>query len=743
VHPTIQPGEKLIVVGDRPSIAGGAHGLSVRPGKLLSAAACTARPGTRPITGSRRVRRALPLAGRLLFTAAMRLPWRAAAFCLAGTAVGCTGPTYDTAVPFTPVTPAVYVAKVKNLLVGLPPTDPEIAAVTASPDALQDLITGWIQLPQYQQKMMVFFQLAFQQTQITKTNFVDISPPNGLGNGAAVPLAVQNATESFARTVLADAMAGAPLNRSFTTTRLMMTPALMAVYAYLDAHATSNTNVLTDPLGKQKLTITIESTTPIALADTVTPGGASYLHFYNPDLPTTVYPDTVAACNGQTSITLAASSEQVWRAMFGEIPPHKVTLPDTTTVACPIRGATGAGQIFTDTDFTTWHPVTIRQPAPGEATTAFYDLPSLRTAPELVLNAPRPGFFSTPAFQANWPTNQSNMMRVTVNQALVIATGNAIDGTDATTPTATPGLDPSHAAPGSACFGCHQLLDPTRAVFDTTYTWFYNQQQDTSLVDQPSLFAFQNVVQPMQTIGDFANLLAAHPLVPEAWAQKLCYYASSAPCDPADPELQRIVQDFSSGLAWNTLVTELLASPIITNAGPSRTHDRNGEVIAVTRRDHLCAALNSRLTLDDVCQLGVNHGGATPTGLIMGGMPSDGYGRGATVPVLPNQPSLFYLAGAENICASVSALVIDPSAASARQQPHARTWSSKDAEPAISDFVATIIGVTSADPRAAQAHAILGAHFAAAMQDGATATDALRSTFVAACLSPSFIGIGM
>ena len=675
----------------------------------------------------------------------MRLPWRAAALCLASTAASCTGPTYDTstAVPFTPVSPSIYVAKVKNLLVGLPPSDAEVAAVTASPDALHDLIGTWMQLPQYQQKMTVFFALAFQQTQITKTNFVDISPPNGLGNGAAVPLVVQNATESFARTVLGDAMAGAPLTHAFTTTTLMMTPALMATYAYLDAHATSNTNALSDPLAKQKLTITIESTTPIALADTVTPGGANYLHFYNVDLPTTVYPDMVAACNGQTSITVAATSEQVWRAMFGEIPPHKVTLPDATTVACPIRSATGAGQVFSDSDFTTWRPITIRTPAPGEPTTAFYDLPTLRGASELVLNAPRPGFFSTPAFQANWPTNQSNMMRVTVNQALIIATGNAIDGTDATTPTTTPGLDPDHAAPGSACFGCHQLLDPTRAVFDSTYTWFYNKQQDPTLAGQPSLFAFQNVVQPMQTIDDFARLLAAHPLVPEAWAQKLCYYASSAPCDATDPEFQRIVTAFSSGLSWNLLVQDLLASPIITNAAPSKTHTSHGEVIAVARRDHLCAALDSRLALDDVCQLGIRRGGATPTGLIMGGMPSDGYGRGATAPVLPNAPSLFYVAGAENICASVSALVIDPSAASSRQQPNAKTWSSKSPDAAVADFVTTLVGMTASDPRAAQVQAILGAHFADATHAGATATDALRSTFVAACLSPSFIGIGM
>ena len=34
---------------------------------------------------------------------------------------------------------------------------------------------------------------------------------------------------------------------------------------------------------------------------------------------------------------------------------------------------------------------------------------------------------------------------------------------------------------------------------------------------------------------------------------------------------------------------------------------------------------------------------------IVSGLPSDGYGRGATMPVLPNAPTLFYRAATENI----------------------------------------------------------------------------------------------
>src|SRR4051794_8911919 len=75
------------------------------------------------------------------------------------------GTAGDAPPPFAPVAPAAYVAKVKNLLVGLPPTDDEVQQVTANPTALKGLIAGWMQQPQYLQKMLRFFELAFQQTQ--------------------------------------------------------------------------------------------------------------------------------------------------------------------------------------------------------------------------------------------------------------------------------------------------------------------------------------------------------------------------------------------------------------------------------------------------------------------------------------------------------------------------------------------------------------------------------------------------
>ena len=239
--------------------------------------------------------------------------------------------------------------------------------------------------------------------------------------------------------------------------------------------------------------------------------------------------------------------------------------------------------------------VTIRKPVGSETTDRFFDLPKFETANELLLTTPRVGYFTTLAFFANWPTNASNEMRVTVNQALIVATGNAIDGTDGTTPATTPGLDSAHAAPGSACYGCHQLLDPTRSILSSTYSWFYNPQTIPQWLQQPGQFAFQHVIAPMNTIDDFAKLLSTHPLTPSAWVQKLCYYANSSPCDPTDPEFLRIVNEFQNGFSWDGLVKNLLSSPITTIAGPTQTFTTNGEVIAVTRRDHLCAMLNNRL----------------------------------------------------------------------------------------------------------------------------------------------------
>ena len=644
--------------------------------------------------------------------------------------------------------PAVYVAKVKNLLIGQAPTAPEIQMVTADPTQLKTLIDGWMADPAYDEKMRVFFSLAFQQTQLTSASFIDMVLPNGLGPGEGVPLLVQNISESFARTIIELDKQGKPLHEAMTTKTLMMTPPLMELYAFLDEYHADDNAKITDGLAKDYPSVAniVQGTaglSGITAAQSADPTDAShFLHFYNADVAGLTYA-TDPSCNGIDPILYPVSSFVLHWIMYGAVYNHKG--PNGN---CGSRAAKGT-MLWSAADFAegAWKMVTIRPPMAGEQTTRFFDLPHLqdKNTTELVIKTPRVGFFSTPAFFANWPTNSSNQMRVTLNQALIVATGKAIDGTDATNPPTMggalpPGLDTAHAAPGTQCFGCHQLLDPSRAILSATWTYPYYTQLNASQIAQKGEFAFQGVTNTnLATIDDFANILATHPLFASAWAEKLCYYANSQACDPTDPELLRVIGVFqSSGYSWKSLVRELLASPLTTNASPTKTTDAS-QIVAVSRRDHLCAALNDRLGLVDICGLQPT----TPASVIssiVAGLPSDGYGRGAVIPVLPNQPTLFYRAGLENICEGVAKLVID----NAKPPAGAKQWtSSATPDAAIADFVSILMAIESSDPRSTPAQAALKTHFTTAVGQGATNTTALQSTFTVACLAPSAVGIGM
>jgi hypothetical protein len=646
----------------------------------------------------------------------------------------------EAATPFQAEPPAVYVAKIKNILVGLPPTDAEVQAVRADPTQLKGLIDGWMTLPQYTEKMLTFFELAFQQTQVSAVDFADQAFPRQIDvNGTTTPPLVQDARESFARTVLALASSGQPLDSAMTTQTFMLTPALMELYAFLDAWQVDDAGKVTDRFkaANPKAMLTVEAAQgPIPIAQTLDPKSSNYMVWYDPDVANLA--STGPGC-AQDPVVYPAGGDTLHYILTGALLARK----NPAGGSCGQLGGTAAAPQLALSDYSTWKMVTIRPPAQGESPTAFYDLPALRTATELVLVTPRVGFFSTPAFFANWQTNTSNQMRVTINQALIVATGAAVDGTDPTAPPSTPGLDLVHASQ-PACAFCHRTLDPTRSILAATYSWNYHQQDEALFSGQDGLFTFRGITKSVSSVADLGAALATHPLMPAAWVQKLCYYVNSSACETTDPEFQRIVALFqSSNLSWTALVRELLSSPLTTHAAPTLTASDDGEVIAVSRRDHFCAALDARLGFADVCGLNATTKAQAKTSIpeIVSGLPSDGYGRGATIPVLPNASTLFYRAGTENICESVASLVIDVPAS--QQTPGVKQWSSAQSTPAIADFVATLMGLTPSDPRSAPATQILTSHFASAVQTGASASNALKSTFIAACLAPSSISIGL
>jgi hypothetical protein len=333
-------------------------------------------------------------------------------------------------------------------------------------------------------------------------------------------------------------------------------------------------------------------------------------------------------------------------------------------------------------------------------------------------------------------------MRVTINQAFIVALGAQVDGTDST-PTSMigtnpPGLDQAHTAAGQACVGCHQILDPSRSILMTNYSDAYGTQ--TTPPPTKGWFVFNGVVNKnINTLTDFGTALTQHPYFADAWVQKLCYFVNSEGCDPTDPEFTRIRDDFKSGYSWKKLVEDLLSSPITTNAIASVTTTKEGEMVSVARRDHLCRAIDARLKLVDSCGLDSIPRTLTPIEQIAGGLPSDGYGRGAPIPVLPTSPTLFYRAGLENICENVANMVVDNKTPPAG----AVTYASTDPTTAISHFVTDIMGIVPDDPRSAPMTGMLTAHYNNAIKNAATKTDALKSTFVVSCLSPNVAGIGM
>ncbi len=671
-------------------------------------------------------------------------------------------------IPFEASSPYTYVAKVKNILIGLPPTDQEVASVVAAPDPqsqLRTLIQGWMTVVDrnsatgttyYAEKLLVFFKLATQQTQVAITAFSDQAYPGQIDvNGATSNLLVQNAIESFARTMIDEVVDGTqPLTQVATTTTFMMTTALMETYAFLDAWQVNDSDKVVDAFAKANpgLMLTVGSD-QVPIAQSVDPTNPNFMHWTDPDVAAGA---GYALVNNQgvgcatDPIAYPANSLALHYLLYGAILGRtlagavKCNQYGGTKTAPQVGNAANGGA----NDFSDWRMVTIRQPMPGETTTAFYDLPTLRSASTLVLSLPRVGFFTTPAFFANWQTNLSNTMRVTTNQTLIVALGAMVDGTDPTVASPgdgglPPGLDSAHAGPTTACYGCHQTLDPTRSILASAYSWFYHAQDTAAFSGQKGEFAFRGVTAYPQSVYDLGAILSTHPLFGPAWVQKLCEYSNSQTCETTDPEFLRIANDFQmGGYSWNALVVDLLSSPLTTDDKATQTTTDEGATVAVSRRDHFCAAMNFRLGFNDVCALLPTTVPVSSTiAQIAGGLPSDGYGRGAVAPVLPNAPSLFYRAGTENICEAIAQLVID---VQATKQISTLTWSSTSPDQAIADFTEIVAGLVPSDPRHDQVLAILTAHYNAALaQPGTTATSALRSTFVAACGAPSAVSVGL
>lgn len=628
-------------------------------------------------------------------------------------------------VPFEALGADVYGTKIKTIMTGRGLSDDELKSLGEDPAALKELVQSWMDDPAWRARLLGFFQQAFQQTQVSAADYDD---QFGLKFGnlrADVRARFERAAEeSFARTVLALLDEGAPFNEVARTRRFMLNPPLLALLAYADAVQQDDAG---NPIRRSWLltkypNLTLVADAPaVPIEQTVDPSSPNFFHVQ-------YTAPAKMGCEAPLSVKGFQALVNMAGVLFGKNP-----------LVC------GNGEsLFTEDDWDDWRMVTVRAPKAGEERATFWDLPKLRAAKELVIDMPRVGFMTTPAFFANWPTNDSNQMRVTMNQTLIVALGRSFDDRDSTTPVSESTSDAAHVEPGTVCYGCHSQLDPMRDFFRQSFNAYYSAQTEQKKQGIPDVATFHMGESTVmgKGVGDLADALAESELFAEAFTQKLCRLANSASCADDDPEFKRIAQTFrDSDYDFKLLVRELFSSPLVTFA-EATTSAEDGVVIGIQRRETLCTSLSNRLGLDDVCALhgtqglrGAQLSRAQVALNLAGAVPGDGYARGSEIPLMPHDPNLFFVSGVENLCARLATQLVDA--------PSGGKWASSDKEAAFDAFVSSLMGIATVDGRYDQLRSVLSEHFDAARAQGAKPTDALRSSFVLACTSPLTVSLGL
>ncbi len=628
----------------------------------------------------------------------------------------------------------------KNVLTGLPPSDAELAT-GKTPGGLKTLIGTWMGTPEFQDKLILFFQNTFQQSQLAVLDFeFQLRKRPGafdlaydIFGDSAYPKLFQNMKESFARTAIAFVTAGRPMSDLLTTDEFMLTTALKSLYMQIEA-----------PYDIHSLNWKFNHGTRPALSETLDPNSPNYVTFgYEAPTTTTGRKFTGTCAGDATKVSTCPGNTLLFQMLIGSMPRDTNNNSMCTSNAGCMEHA--IKPYFTAEDLSDWQLVKIVNGTPLMP----WDLPALRASGKsLNSKIPRVSFFSTPAFFAVWNTNDSNQHRVTANQAMLGAIGLGYTNADSAIklPPTTTAIDGEHALDGSACYGCHKSLDPLRQFWGNSFD--YNDKQFTGKSAGPASFGYANVSSNGKTLADFGGFLKqvtdeqvtgnALSRFALEMTQKLCFFANSSKCDETDPEVRRVAQAFeTSSFKFDVLVSELFSSALVTNAEATKTNQEYGATVSILRRDQFCQALSNRLAVPDICEIAL----PTPTGVtsamnrLAGALPADSFSRGVAAPVTPSDPSLFFRAASELLCEAVAAKVVD-SGANAR-------FVSTDVAAGIEGLVTTLMGVPASDPRHQAAVIVLTSHFNDAKASGATATNALRSTFSAACQSAPSLALGI
>ena len=402
---------------------------------------------------------------------------------------------------------------------------------------------------------------------------------------------------------------------------------------------------------------------------------------------------------------------------------------------------------FTPQDLSDWQMVTITSTGTPIVS---YNLPALRAATTLPSRLPRVSFFTTPSFLAVWNTNDSNQHRVTANQALLAALGEGFTNATASIPTppSSVGLDGQHAVTRLGLLRLPQeprsdapvLAEPVRLQRPGAGQGDVDRRQlrlRRRHAERHQPGRLRQVPGPGHRHAGRGQPVNRFAL---ATAQHLCFFANSAACEETDPEMRRVALAFqNASYDFKTLVRELFASPLVTAWSSTATFAADGVTISVARRDQLCAALSNRLGKPDLCEIvtPTPTGVTTATNRLAGSIPADAFSRGSQLPVTPPDPNLFYRAASELVCEAIAAKVVDGPAATNIYT------SATGSAAAMTDMVGKVMGLPPSDPHYAGALKALQDHYNGAVAARSTTTASLRSTFAAACQSPTSLALGI
>jgi hypothetical protein len=599
-------------------------------------------------------------------------------------------PTGEPPVTFEPVAATSYVNKVKTLLTGSAASAAEVASVTQDPAALRDLIGTWLKTPELETKLSDFLRVALQQKLVGS---LDSQFTRLRGNNKQLAAIKSNLQESFVRTATDLVQNGHPFTEVLTTKHWAVTTATLAALAYLERTETE--------LKAEKHMVVRDLTADMPPPPLPLDYSLANHTWQIASLPATC---DVGVINADLLFEMMLGFVQCKRVMAGQY-----RFDDT---------------VFTEADFNDWRFVDIDVAKTAKAVPIFYDLATLRAATTISLRQPRLGFFTTPAFLANWETNEDNQFRVTTSQTVIVSLGKIFSPADATTPVRLDGLASEHAAPATTCYGCHQFLDPMREYFAQSYSYSFQRPEQPS--DITPSFAFQGYVHDGGGMAALAQSLADHPGFAAGWTQKLCYWANSQPCDEKDPEFLRVAQAFAdSKFDFKTLLAELLSSPLVTGASLTETFRSSPPFVSITRKQHLCQLLDARLGTPGACAVAASFANLVP---------EDDFSRGAAEPVQTAVTGLFHYAAVEKLCSKLATKLVGTGATMPFQV--------SEPEAALDAFVEKLMGLDVGNPRHDAVRASIEEHFQSAKTSTNLAT-ALRSAFVVACISPDVQAVGL